>query len=56
MCTSSWYLSSAQCKTVLSRNVKHILWGVERVSGAFGSKCNITFDVHLEISNFIDIH
>ena len=56
MCTSSWYLSSYQCKNVLSRYVKHILWGVERVFGAFGGKCNIIFDVNLEISNFIDIH
>ena len=42
---------------------KHVIWvckthslGVERVFWAFGSKCNIIFDVNLEISNFIDIH
>ena len=28
-------------KMVLSGYVKHILWGVERVSGAFGGKCII---------------
>ena len=43
-------------KNVLSGYVKHILWGVEWVFGALGSKCNIIFDVNLEISNFINIH
>ena len=28
-------------KMVLTGYVKHILWGVERVFGAFGSKCII---------------
>ena len=41
---------------MLSGYVKHILWEVERIFGAFDSKCNIIFDVSLEISNFIDIH
>ena len=56
MSTSSWYLSSPQCKNMLSEYVKHILWGVERVFLVFGGKCNVIFDVNLEISNFIDIH
>ena len=56
MCTSNWYWSSTQCKNILSGYVKHILWGVERVFKEFGSKCNIIYDVNLEISNFIDIH
>ena len=49
MCTNSWHLSSAQCKSVLSRYIKHILWGVERVFGAFGGKRNIIFDVNVVI-------
>ena len=43
-------------KMVLSGYEKHIIWGVEKVSGAFLSKCVIFFDVNLEISNFTDTH
>ena len=53
MCKHSWYLSRLSAKMCY---VKHILWEVERVFGAFGGKSNIIFDVNLEISNFIDIN
>ena len=58
LCVQAVGTCQAQCKNMLSGYVKHILWGVERIFGTFGSKCIICiiFDVNLEISNFIDIH
>ena len=52
MCTSSWCLSSIQCKNGLSGHVRHILWGVERVFGAFISKCNNLWYLWCKSRNF----
>ena len=55
MCTSSWCLSSTQCRNVSSGHLRHILWGVERVLGHLLVSVRIfdIYDVSQEISDFI---